>query len=158
DDYIQIDAPINKGNSGGPAFDTDGNVIGVNTAIFSPSGGSVGIGFDIPAETAKMVVTQLKDHGYVTRGWIGVQVQPVTAGIAESLGMKQAAGAMVDEPQVGSPAAKAGIEAGDVIVAVNGTAVKDSRDLARKVSVMAPGSSVKFDVLHKGATKTVTLT
>jgi serine protease Do len=158
DDYIQIDAPINKGNSGGPAFDVNGNVIGVNTAIFSPSGGSVGIGFDIPAETAKMVVAQLKDKGYVTRGWMGVQVQPVTAAIANSLGMKRAEGAIVDEPQAGSPAAKAGIESGDVITAINGTPVKDSRDLARKVSVTAPGTSVKFDILHKGETKTVTLT
>jgi serine protease Do len=157
DDYVQIDAPINKGNSGGPAFDMNGNVIGVNTAIFSPSGGSVGIGFDIPANTAKLVVAQLKDKGFITRGWLGVQVQPVTADIADSLGMKQARGAMVDNPQDGSPAAKAGIEAGDVITAVNGASVKDSRDLARNISMMAPGSSVKLDVLHKGETKTVTL-
>src|SRR6202008_4121381 len=92
DDYIQIDAPINKGNSGGPAFDTNGNVIGVNTAIFSPSGGSVGIGFDIPASTAKMIVAQLKEHGHVSRAWLGVQVQPVSADIADSLGLKQAQG------------------------------------------------------------------
>jgi serine protease Do len=157
DDYVQIDAPINKGNSGGPAFDMNGNVIGVNTAIFSPSGGSVGIGFDIPAATAKLVVAQLKDKGYITRGWLGVQVQPVTADIADSLGMKQARGAMVDNPQDGSPAAKAGIEAGDVITAVDGKAVKDSRDLARTISMMAPGSSVKLDVLHKGESRTLTL-
>jgi serine protease Do len=157
DDYVQIDAPINKGNSGGPAFDTNGNVIGVNTAIFSPSGGSVGIGFDIPAGTAKLVVAQLKDKGYITRGWLGVQVQPVTADIADSLGMKQAKGAMVDSPQDGSPAAKAGIESGDVITAVNGSAVKDSRDLARNISMMAPGSSVKLDILHKGEAKTLTV-
>ncbi|SDT55218.1 Do family serine endopeptidase [Bradyrhizobium canariense] len=157
DDYVQIDAPINKGNSGGPAFDMNGNVIGVNTAIFSPSGGSVGIGFDIPAATAKLVVAQLKDKGYITRGWLGVQVQPVTADIADSLGMKQAKGAMVDNPQDGSPAAKAGIEAGDVITAVNGADVKDARDLARNISMMAPGTSVKLDVLHKGDAKTVTV-
>jgi serine protease Do len=157
DDYVQIDAPINKGNSGGPAFDLNGNVIGVNTAIYSPSGGSVGIGFDIPSSTAKLVVAQLKDKGYITRGWLGVQVQPVTADIADSLGMKQARGAMVDSPQDGSPAAKAGIEAGDVITAVNGTQVKDSRDLARNISMMAPGSSVKLDILHKGEAKTVTV-
>jgi serine protease Do len=155
DDYVQIDAPINKGNSGGPAFDTNGNVIGVNTAIFSPSGGSVGIGFDIPAATAKLVVNQLKDKGYVTRGWLGVQVQPVTADIADSLGLKQAKGAMVDNPQDGSPAAKAGIEAGDVITAVNGAEVKDARDLARNISTIAPGSSVKLDVLHKGEARTL---
>ena len=158
DDYIQIDAPINKGNSGGPAFDMNGNVIGVNTAIFSPSGGSVGIGFDIPAATAKLVVNQLKDKGYITRGWLGVQVQPVTADIADSLGLKQARGAMVDNPQADSPAAKAGIEAGDVITSVNGTDVKDSRDLARTISTLAPGTSVKLDVLHKGTSKTMTLT
>jgi serine protease Do len=158
DDYVQIDAPINKGNSGGPAFDMSGNVIGVNTAIFSPSGGSVGIGFDIPAGTAKLVVAQLKDKGYITRGWLGVQVQPVTADIADSLGMKQARGAMVDNPQDGSPAAKAGIAAGDVITSVNGTEVKDSRDLARTISMMAPGSQVKLDVLHKGDSRPMTLT
>jgi serine protease Do len=158
DDYLQIDAPINKGNSGGPAFDMNGNVIGVNTAIFSPSGGSVGIGFDIPAGTAKLVVAQLKDKGYITRGWLGVRVQPVTADIADSLGLKQARGAMVDNPQDGSPAAKAGIKAGDVITAVNGTAVKDSRDLARTISIMAPGTSAKLDVLHKGEAKSITLT
>ena len=157
DDYVQIDAPINKGNSGGPAFDTNGNVIGVNTAIYSPSGGSVGIGFDIPAATAKAVVAQLKDKGYVTRGWLGVQVQPVTAGIADSLGMKQARGALVDNPQAGSPAAKAGIAAGDVITALNGDPVKDSRDLARNISTMKPGSEVKLDILRNGESKSITL-
>ncbi len=158
DDFVQIDAPINKGNSGGPAFDMNGNVIGVNTAIYSPSGGSVGIGFDIPADTAKMVVAQLKEHGSVTRGWLGVQVQPVTAGIANSLGMKSAKGAIVDELQPNSPAAKTGLESGDVITAVNGTKVKDSRDLARNIAMMAPGSSVKIDILRKGTAKTVALT
>jgi serine protease Do len=158
DNYIQIDAPINKGNSGGPAFDMNGNVIGVNTAIYSPSGGSVGIGFDIPAPIAKMVVAELKDKGVVTRGWLGVQVQPVTKGIADSLGLKKAEGAMVDEPQNGSPAAKAGIESGDVVTALNGTAIKDSRDLAQKVAILAPGTSVKLDVLHKGESKMVTVT
>ena len=138
DDFIQIDAPVNKGNSGGPTFDTDGNVIGVNTAIFSPSGGSVGIAFAIPADTVKSVVTQLKEHGSVTRGWIGVQIQPVTPDIADSLGLKKAQGALVAEPQKDSPAAKAGIEAGDVITAVDGKAVKDARDLARTIGAMAP--------------------
>ena len=158
DDYIQIDAPINKGNSGGPTFDTNGNVIGVNTAIYSPSGGSVGIGFDIPSQTVKAVVAQLKEHGSVTRAYIGVQVQPVTAGIAESLGLKKAEGALVDETQPDTPAAKAGIKAGDVITAVNGTAVKDSRELARQISIMTPGSSAKLDVVHKGESKTVEVT
>ncbi|HUC49739.1 MAG TPA: Do family serine endopeptidase [Xanthobacteraceae bacterium] len=158
DDYVQIDAPINKGNSGGPAFDVDGNVIGVNTAIFSPSGGSVGIGFDIPADTAKMVVAQLKKNGHVTRGWIGVQIQPVTADIADSLGLKKAEGAMVDEPQKSSPAAKAGIESGDVITAVNGNAVKDARDLARTIGMMAPDTEIKLDIMRNGQPKTISLT
>jgi serine protease Do len=157
-DFIQIDAPINRGNSGGPTFDLDGNVIGVNTAIYSPSGGSVGIGFDIPADTAKAVVAQLKDGGHVTRGWLGVRIQAVTQDIADSLGLKKAEGALVDEPQSGSPAAKAGILAGDIITAVDGTDVKDSRDLARKVGAMAPGTSVKLSILRKGEAKTVSLT
>jgi serine protease Do len=158
DNYIQIDAPINKGNSGGPAFDTNGNVIGVNTAIYSPSGGSVGIGFDVPAQTAKRIVAELKDKGVVTRGWLGVQVQSVTKGIADSLGIRNAEGAMVDEPQSGSPAAKAGIQSGDVITALNGTAVKGSRDLAQKVAVLAPGASVKLDILHNGESRTIPVT
>src|SRR5207344_2937098 len=107
DDFIQIDAPVNKGNSGGPAFDTNGEVMGVTTAIYSPSG--VGIAFSIPASTVKSVIAQLKDKGTVSRGWIGVQIQPVTADIADSLGMKKAEGALVAEPQANGPAAKAGI-------------------------------------------------
>jgi serine protease Do len=158
DDFIQIDAPVNKGNSGGPTFDTEGNVIGVNTAIFSPSGGSVGIAFAIPSDTVNSVVAQLKEHGSVTRGWIGVQIQPVTQDIADSLGLKKAEGALVSEPQANSPAQKAGIEAGDVIISVDGKAVKDARDLAKKIGAMAPKASVKLTVLHKGAEKAVTLT
>jgi serine protease Do len=153
DDFIQIDAPVNKGNSGGPTFDVDGNVIGVNTAIFSPSGGSVGIAFAIPADTVKKVVAQLKDKGSVTRGWIGVQIQSITPEIADSLGLKNQDGALVAEPQAGSPAVKAGIEAGDLITAVNGTAIKDARELARQISGMAPGTSVKLTVMHKAADK-----
>src|SRR5262245_48336673 len=115
DDFLQIDAPVNRGNSGGPTFDVDGKVIGVNTAIYSPSGGSVGIAFAIPAATVNTVVAQLKDKGAVTRGWLGVQIQPVTADIADSLGLKKEEGALIAEPQADSPAAKAGIVAGDVI-------------------------------------------
>jgi len=158
DDYIQIDAPINKGNSGGPAFNMDGEVIGVNTAIFSPSGGSVGIGFDIPAATAKMVVAQLKEHGRIDRAWLGVQIQPVTAEIADSLGLKKAEGAIVAQPQAGSPASKAGIVAGDVITEIDGKAIKDSRELARKVGMMAPGAKIKVTLARKGEIKTLTLT
>jgi serine protease Do len=158
DDFLQIDAPINKGNSGGPTFDVDGNVIGVNTAIFSPSGGSVGIAFAVPADTVKSVVAQLKDKGAVTRGWLGVQIQPVTAEIADSLGLKKAEGVLVAEPQSGSPAAKADIQAGDVITSLNGEAIKDARDFVRKIGAMAPGATVKLGTLRKGDAKTLSLT
>ena len=158
DDFLQIDAPVNKGNSGGPAFDVEGNVIGVNTAIFSPSGGSVGIAFAIPADTVRTVITQLKDKGAVTRGWIGVQIQPVNADIADSLGLKAAEGALVTEPQPDGPAVKAGIQSGDVITAVNGQEVKDARDLAKKISSLPPGSNVKLGVVSKGVEKTVNVT
>jgi serine protease Do len=158
DDFIQIDAPVNKGNSGGPAFNTEGEVMGVNTAIYSPSGGSVGIAFSIPATTVKNVIAQLKDKGTVSRGWIGVQIQPVTADIADSLGLKKAEGALVAEPQANGPAAKAGIESGDVITAVNGETVKDARELARTIGGLPPGNAVKLNVLHKGQDKVVNLT
>ncbi len=157
DDFIQIDAPVNKGNSGGPTFDVDGNVIGVNTAIFSPSGGSVGIAFAIPAETVRSVVSQLQDRGTVTRGWIGVQIQQINADLADSLGLESTAGALVAEPQDGSPADSAGILSGDVITAVNGEPIKNARTLARKVSSMAPGTEVRLDIVRKGKTQTVTL-
>ncbi len=158
DDFIQIDAPVNKGNSGGPTFDVDGNVIGVNTAIFSPSGGSVGIAFAIPADTVKSVIAQLRDKGSVSRGWIGVQIQSVTPDIADSMGLKQPTGALVSEPQKDSPAAKAGIASGDVITSVNDEPVKDARDLARKIGTMSPGTTVKLGMVHQNADKTVSLT
>jgi len=158
DDFIQIDAPVNKGNSGGPTFNMQGEVVGVNTAIYSPSGGSVGIAFSIPAMTVKNVIAQLKDKGGVSRGWIGVQVQPVTQDIADGMGLKQAQGALVAEPQKDGPAAKAGIEAGDVITAANGQSVKDARELARVIGGFAPGSRVKLDVLRNGKSKVVSLT
>ena len=158
DDFIQIDAPVNRGNSGGPTFDVDGSVIGVNTAIYSPSGGSVGIAFAIPAETVKSVIGQLKDKGTVSRGWIGVQIQPVTADIAESLGLKGTQGALVAEPQANSPAVKAGIQAGDVITSVNGAPVRDARDLARQIGAMSPGATVRLTVMQKGEQKTISVT
>jgi serine protease Do len=157
DDFIQIDAPVNKGNSGGPTFDTDGNVIGVNTAIFSPSGGSVGIAFAIPAETVRSVVAQLKDHGAVTRGWLGVQIQTLTPELADSLGLTKAEGALVADPQANSPAEKAGIKAGDVIATVDGEAVKDARALSRTIGRKAPGTSIKLGINRKGKDETITL-
>ena len=158
DDFIQIDAPVNLGNSGGPTFNVRGEVIGVNTAIFSPSGGSVGVAFDIPAETVKLVVQQLRDKGHVTRGWIGVQIQPVTPTIAEAIGLKNAEGALVAQLEPNTPAAKGGIEIGDVITSVNGEAVKDSPDLARRIAAIAPGTPTKFGIFRNGQEKTVTVT
>jgi serine protease Do len=158
DDFIQIDAPVNKGNSGGPAFNMQGEVVGVNTAIYSPSGGSVGIAFSIPASTVKSVIAQLKDKGAVSRGWIGVQIQQVTQDIADSMGLKQADGALVAEPQKDGPAAKAGVASGDVITAVNGQSIKGARELARVIGGLAPGSAVKLDMLRNGKSKVVNLT
>src|ERR1700733_14464704 len=157
DDFLQIDAPVNKGNSGGPSFNMQGEVVGVKTAIYYPTGGSVGIAFSIPAPTVQNVVAQLKDKGSVSRGWIGVQIQPVTQDIADSLGMKKAEGALVAEPQANGPAAKAGIESGDVITADNGETVKDARELARTIGSLPPGTAVKLSVLHKGQDKMIAL-
>jgi serine protease Do len=158
DDFIQIDAPVNQGSSGGPTFDVDGNVIGVNTAIFSPSGGSVGIAFAVPADIVKGVVAQLRDTGTVTRGWAGLHIQPVTAEIAESMGLKKAGGALVAQIDADSPAAKADIAAGDVITAIDSEPIKDNRDLSRKIGDSAPGTRVKLAVLRNGREKTVALT
>ena len=150
DDYIQIDAPVNRGNSGGPTFNLKGEVIGVNTAIYSPSGGSVGIAFDIPATTVASVIPQLQKGGHVTRGWLGVQIQPVTEEVADSLGLKAAAGALVAEPQPGSPASAAGLKPGDVITSVDGVEIKDPRDLARRIAALGPNKSVDLRLIRDG--------
>jgi serine protease Do len=157
DDFIQIDAAVNRGNSGGPTFDVEGEVIGVNTAIVSPTGGSVGIAFAIPAETVKAVVAQLRDKGKVTRGWIGVQIQEVTPDLVEDLGLQAPRGALVAEPQPGAPAAKAGIESGDVIVSVNGKEAHDSREVARIISGLPPGTSATIGVIRKGQEKSFSI-
>ena len=155
DDFLQIDASINKGNSGGPAFNLNGEVIGVNTAIFSPSGGSVGIGFAIPADITQDVVASLKDSGSVTRGWLGVQIQPVTDEIAESLGLASAKGAIVSDVTEDSPALAAGFKAGDTILKADGDEISDARDLAKKVARIAPGKSVNVDIIRDGKPMTV---
>jgi len=157
DNYIQIDAPVNRGNSGGPTFDMNGEVIGINTAIYSPSGGSVGIAFDIPASTAEHVITALKDRGTVVRGWLGVEIQPVTRPLAESLQLDKAAGALVTEPEANSPAAEAGIKSGDAILAVDGNTIKDPTDLAAKIANYAPKSSVTLSLWRDGQKKDVTV-
>lgn len=156
DDFIQIDAPINRGNSGGPTFNQNGEVVGVNTAIYSPSGGNVGIAFAIPASTVKQVVDQLKTDGKVARGFIGVQIQPVTNEMAEAIGLKEPKGALVAEAQGDGPAAKAGIRRGDTITAVNGDAIKDARDLSRKIASFAPGTKATITVFREGKSREVT--
>ncbi|HEY4265501.1 MAG TPA: Do family serine endopeptidase [Micropepsaceae bacterium] len=155
-DYLQIDAPINQGNSGGPTFDLTGRVVGMNTAIFSPSGGSVGIGFAIPASIVKTIVDQLKDHGNVSRGWLGVQIQSLTPDMAASLGAGNAKGAIVASVVDDSPAMKAGFKQGDVITSLNGTDVDDNRDLTRKVAGLRAGEKADFSVLRDGQKHNVT--
>ncbi|WP_147179188.1 MULTISPECIES: Do family serine endopeptidase [Alphaproteobacteria] len=155
DDYIQIDAAVNRGNSGGPDFNLNGEVVGINTAIFSPSGGNVGIAFAIPASVAKDVIAKLKDGGMVERGWLGVQIQPVSQDIADSLGLSEASGALVVAPQEGSPGAKAGIKQGDVVTAVNGETVKDPRDLAKRIAAFAPGTKVDVSIWREGKATSV---
>ena len=152
DDFLQIDAAINRGNSGGPTFNLEGEVVGINTAIFSPSGGSVGIGFAIPAAAAQSVIASLKETGSVTRGWLGVQIQPVTAEIAESLGLAEAKGAIVADVTEDSPALAAGIRQGDTILKVDGKEIADSRDLARKVAQIKPDQSVPVTLVRDGKT------
>jgi serine protease Do len=158
DDFLQIDAPVNHGNSGGPTFNAEGEVVGVNTAIFSPSGGSVGIGFAIASDVVKSVVEQLKDNGSVTRGWIGVQIQSVTPDLADDLGLKNATGALVAAAQKDSPAAAAGVKSGDVITAVNDEAVADPHDLARRIAALGPKKTAKLSIVRNGSPMTVEVT
>jgi len=150
DDFLQIDAPVNRGNSGGPTFNLSGDVVGVNTAIFSPSGGSVGIGFAIPTEVARDVIDSLRNKGSVARGWIGVQIQPVTKEIAESLGARDDKGALVSDLQSGSPAGAAGVKSGDIITAVNGERVDGPRELARKIAAFGPDKQVDLTYVRNG--------
>jgi serine protease Do len=157
DDFLQIDAAVNRGNSGGPTFNLKGEVVGVNTAIASPSGGNVGIAFAILASVAEKVVADLKDDGKVTRGFIGVQIQPVTKEIADAIGLKEARGALVAETTKDSPAAKAGVKTGDAIVAVDGERIKDARALSLKIASYAPGKSVPVTLWRDGKEQTVTI-
>lgn len=158
DDYLQIDAPINRGNSGGPLFDASGRVIGVNTAIYSPSGGNIGIGFAIPSATAQTVITALKEHGRVERGWLGVEIQSVTDEIAAALGRQDRQGALVARTMEGSPAAKAGIRAGDLILSLDDEPVEEVKDLSRAVAEIRPGTRMSLTVQRQGAEKVLTLT
>lgn len=151
DDFIQVDAPINRGNSGGPLIDGDGDVVGVNTAIFSPSGGNVGIGFAIPAELAERVVADLLDDGQVERGWIGVGIQSVTPDIAESLGLEIAEGALIVNVTPDSPAERADLQVGDVILSFGATEIETLRDLTRAVADEPAGTDIGLTVWRNGA-------
>lgn len=158
DDFLQIDASINKGNSGGPTFNLEGDVVGINTAIFSPSGGSVGIGFAIPASTASRVIDSLKIDHKVTRGWLGIKYQPVTSDIAESLGLEKAQGALISDLTTGSPALKAGLKSGDTILTVDGNSIVDGRDLAKVIANAAPGKKVELGIVRGGKPMTIVVT
>ncbi len=158
DNFIQIDAPINPGNSGGPLFNQHGQVIGIDTAIYSPSGGSVGIGFAIPSNLAKSVVAQLREHGEVERGWLGVQMQPLTEPLAKAMGRSEASGVLVNEVQPDSPAQKAGLQQGDLITGFDGKTIKDPRDIAMAVANTPAGKTVKLDLVREGHEQTVDVT
>ena len=158
DSFIQVDAPINQGNSGGPLFTQDGKVVGVNTAILSPSGGSVGIGFAIPSDTVRTIVADLESTGHVTRGYLGVQAQKISPQMTSALHLSSAKGALVANVEPNSPAVRAGVEPGDVIEAVNGTKVADPRDLAVDVAGVRPGATATLDILRNGDKKTLTAT
>ncbi len=156
DQFIQIDAPINQGNSGGPLFTQDGKVIGMNTAILSPSGGSIGIGFAIPSDMIRTVTAQLEKSGHVTRGYIGVEAQQITAAMAKAMHLSGAnSGALIAGVQSDTPASQAGLEPGDVITQVNGKAVTNPRDLAVDIAAVQPGDQARLQVQHNGETKTV---
>ena len=158
DDFLQIDAPINSGNSGGPLFAQNGEVVGVNTAIFSPSGGSVGIGFAIPSNMVKQVVAQLREHGQVERGFLGAATQPVTPALAQAMKLPGTAGALVATVEADGPAAKAGLRAGDVVTSVGGKAITSPRDLARTIGDARPGSTVELAVRRDGAAQEIRVT
>ncbi len=155
DDFIQTDAPINRGNSGGPLFDMSGNVVGINSAIFSPSGGSVGIGFAIPSNMARQVIDQLREYGQTRRGWLGIRIQQVTSDIAEGLGLPSTGGALVADVTANGPAAKAGMQNGDLVTAFDGKPVADSRSLPRMVADTPIGKTVDLQVLRNGRKQTL---
>ncbi|MCB1473784.1 MAG: Do family serine endopeptidase [Rhodobiaceae bacterium] len=157
DDFLQIDAPVNRGNSGGPAFNLNGEVIGINTAIFSPSGGNVGIAFAIPSSTAKDIITDLQTNGAVARGWLGVQIQAVTGEIADSVGLKDAKGAIIARILDNGPAADSDLKIGDIITSVDGGAIKDSRDLVRMIGALDPDHETKLTIWRDGGEKTVSI-
>lgn len=155
DQFIQVDAPINQGNSGGPLFTQDGKVIGMNTAIISPSGGSVGIGFAIPSDMIRTVTNQLMESGHVTRGFVGVEAQQITPTMAEAMHLRRDQGALLAGVQPESPASRAGLQPGDVIETVDGTKISNPRELAVQIAQIKPGNEAHLKVLHDGQTKNI---
>ena len=158
DEFIQTDAAINRGNSGGPLFNDQGEVIGVNTAIFSPNGGSAGIGFAVPSDLVSKIVADLQDDGQIDRGWLGVQIKPVSEDVAEVLGLDAGQGTQVEEVIAGTPAEKAGLKAGDIVLSFDGTDIKEARDLTRAVASTAPDTSSTIEILRKGERMTLDVT
>jgi serine protease Do len=158
DNFIQTDAAINRGNSGGPLFNEAGEVIGVNTAIISPTGGSVGIGFSVPSDLASDVIADLSDDGTVQRGWLGVRIQPVSEDVAMALGFDEGKGVMVADVTADTPAEKAGFKQGDIVLSVNGEEVETPRDLTRAIAIKAPGTEVEITLLRRGQEQTVSVT
>lgn len=158
DDFIQIDAAVNQGNSGGPTFNLAGQVVGVNTAIYSPTGGNVGIAFAVPSKVAAAIVADLRDHGSVQRGWLGVQIQPVTPAIAAALGLDTEGGALIAAPLGNGPAEAAGLQSRDVVLAINGEAVEDQTDFARRIGALDPNTEVTLSIFRDGETIDLTVT
>ena len=158
DSFIQTDAAINRGNSGGPLFNDQGEVIGVNTAIFSPNGASAGIGFAVPSDLVATIVADLQDDGQVDRGWLGVQIRPVSGEIASVLGLEPGQGTMIDRVMDGTPAQAAGLQAGDIVLSFNGTSIDEARDLTRAVAGTAPDTVASVEVLRAGDRMTLDVT
>jgi serine protease Do len=158
DDFIQIDAPINHGNSGGPLVDLDGKVVGINTAIYSPNGGSVGVGFAIPSDQAKLIVAKLEKNGTIDHGFLGVSIQPVTQDVADAIGLSKPEGALVSGVNEDSPAASAGLKSGDIVTAVGDNLVRTPKDLSRLIADLSPGQKEALSVWRDGKTKSIDVT
>lgn len=158
DSFIQTDAAINRGNSGGPLFNNQGEVIGVNTAIFSPNGASAGVGFAVPSDLVSKVVADLKDDGQIDRGWLGVQIKPVSDEVASVLGLEAGQGTMIEKVMDNTPAQEAGLKSGDIVLSFDGAKIKEARDLTRAVAGTVPGSVSKIEVLRKGENVTLDVT
>ena len=158
DEFIQTDAAINRGNSGGPLFNSQCQVIGVNTAIYSPSGGNAGVGFAVPSDLVSKIVADLQDDGQIDRGWLGVQIKPVSEDVASVLGLDEGQGTQVEKVIADTPADKAGLKADDIVLSFDGTEIKIARDLTRAVANTAPDTTSEIEILRKGERMTLAVT